>query len=187
MATKFATTTTATKDSTSTEIEEVDQNQLSLLALLLSAIRKTLVYCRVDRSEEVISAVQMEIGLPTDVHHITHVTFDRFRGFLGLPLEFQVEIPRKVPSARISVFLYILVANKQNLGCSAVPACIRPKDILRGALFLSVFGVSAKSMQCSHDPKGNTVPIILLLMQERLYSVNGLKAYIPRKCPRRMG
>lgn len=39
----------------------------------------------------------------------------------------------------------------------------------------SVFGVSAESMQCSYDSKGNSVPTILLLMQERLYSQEGLK------------
>lgn len=39
----------------------------------------------------------------------------------------------------------------------------------------SVFGVSAESMQCSYDRKGNSVPTILLLMQERLYHQGGLK------------
>ncbi|MED6220305.1 Rho GTPase-activating protein 2 [Stylosanthes scabra] len=126
--------------------EEEEQRQLSLVALLVAALRKSMVACRVDRpSEEVISTVhhsnQMEIGWPTDVQHITHVTFDRFNGFLGLPLEFQVEIPARVPSASVSVF-----------------------------------GVSAESMQCSYDSKGNSVPTILLLMQDRLYSQGGLKA-----------
>ena len=43
------------------------------------------------------------------------------------------------------------------------------------ACSVSVFGVSAESMQCSYDPKGNSVPTILLLMQDRLYSQGGLK------------
>ena len=38
-----------------------------------------------------------------------------------------------------------------------------------------VFGVSAESLQCYYDSKGNNVPTILLLMQERLYSQGGLK------------
>lgn len=81
--------------------EEEEQNQLSLLDFLLSAIRKSMVACRVERGEELISAVQsMDIGWPTNVRHITHVTFDRFNGFLGLPVEFEVEIPGRVPSAR---------------------------------------------------------------------------------------
>lgn len=78
-----------------------DQNQLSLVDVLLTALRKSMVYCRVDRGEELISTVQqMEIGWPTNVRHIAHVTFDRFNGFLGLPVEFEVEIPSSVPSAR---------------------------------------------------------------------------------------
>ncbi|XP_057535101.1 rho GTPase-activating protein 2 [Amaranthus tricolor] len=127
----------ATKTPTPSSSDE--QNQLSLVALILAALRKSMVSCRVDSREQVIST--MDIGCPTNVQHVTHVTFDPFHGFLGLPLEFQVEIPRKVPSASVSVF-----------------------------------GVSAESMQCSYDSKGNSVPIILLLMQERLYSQGGLKA-----------
>ncbi|KAG0473219.1 hypothetical protein HPP92_015076 [Vanilla planifolia] len=40
----------------------------------------------------------------------------------------------------------------------------------------SVFGVSAKSMQCSYDSRGNSVPTILLSMQICLYSQGGLQA-----------
>ncbi|XP_038680800.1 rho GTPase-activating protein 2 isoform X2 [Tripterygium wilfordii] len=119
---------------------EEEQNQLSVVALLLTALRKSMVSCRVDKSEDVMSNVHnMDIGWPTNVRHVTHVTFDRFNGFLGLPVEFEVEIPCRVPSA-------------------------------------SVFGVSAESMQCAYDSKGNSVPTILLLMQERLYAQAGLKA-----------
>lgn len=42
----------------------------------------------------------------------------------------------------------------------------------------SVFGVSSESMQCSYDSRGNSVPTILLLMQERLYQQGGLKVLI---------
>ncbi|KAK8711550.1 hypothetical protein V6N13_146831 [Hibiscus sabdariffa] len=123
--------------------EEEQQNQISVVALLLAALRKSMVSCRIDRQEDVMSSTttvrHMEIGWPTNVRHITHVTFDRFNGFLGLPVEFQVEIPSRVPSA-------------------------------------SANGVSAESMQCSFDSNGNSVPTILLLMQERLYSQGGLKA-----------
>ncbi|KVH94463.1 hypothetical protein Ccrd_003502 [Cynara cardunculus var. scolymus] len=117
------------------------QNHISVLELLIAALRKSMAACRVDQREESKSSAihQMEIGWPTDVQHLSHVTFDRFHGFLGLPVEFQVEIPCRVPSA-------------------------------------SVFGVSAESMQCSYDSRGNSVPTILLLMQERLYAHGGLKA-----------
>ncbi|KAJ1390705.1 Rho GTPase-activating protein domain [Sesbania bispinosa] len=121
---------------------EEDQNQVSPAAFLLAALRKSMVACSVDSPEDVISAVHpMEIGWPTNVKHVSHVTFDRFNGFLGLPLELEVDIPAPVPSASVSVF-----------------------------------GVSAESMQCSYDSKGNSVPTILLQMQERLYSQGGLKA-----------
>ncbi|MQM20142.1 hypothetical protein Taro_053158 [Colocasia esculenta] len=125
------------------EDDEEQDNQLSLIALLLAALRRSVVACRVDRRKDVISAAvqKMEIGWPTDVRHVTHVTFDRFNGFLGLPVEFEVEIPCRVPSASASVF-----------------------------------GVSPESMQCCYDSKGNSVPTILLLMQERLYAQDGLKA-----------
>ncbi|GAB4824690.1 Rho GTPase-activating protein 1 [Ancistrocladus abbreviatus] len=46
----------------------------------------------------------MEIGWPTNVQHVAHVTFDRFDGFLGLPVEFEPEVPRRAPSASTSVF-----------------------------------------------------------------------------------
>ncbi|PWA58655.1 CRIB domain, Rho GTPase activation protein [Artemisia annua] len=46
----------------------------------------------------------MEIGVPTDVRHVAHVTFDRFNGFLGLPVEFEPDVPRRPPSASTSVF-----------------------------------------------------------------------------------
>ncbi|PKA59346.1 hypothetical protein AXF42_Ash001440 [Apostasia shenzhenica] len=127
--------------------EEIRERQLSVLALLLGAIRRSVVACRAEerpREEEASPApalAHMEIGWPTDVEHVAHVTFDRFHGFLGLPVEFEVEIPCRVPSASARVF-----------------------------------GVSAESMQCCFDSKGNSVPIILLLMQDRLYSQGGLKA-----------
>ncbi|XP_060181310.1 rho GTPase-activating protein 2-like [Lycium barbarum] len=123
--------------------KENQHHQLCLLDLLLAALRKSMMFCQFDQKEvEVKSTVHpMEIGWPTNVQHLTHVTFDRFHGFLGLPLEFEVEIPCKVPSASISVF-----------------------------------GISAESMQCSFDTRGNSVPTILLLMQEQLYLQGGLKA-----------
>ncbi|KAL5576274.1 hypothetical protein UlMin_017973 [Ulmus minor] len=49
----------------------------------------------------------MEIGWPTNVRYITHVTFDRFNEFLGLPVEFEVEIRGLVPSARREIFVFV--------------------------------------------------------------------------------
>ncbi|CAH2038583.1 unnamed protein product, partial [Thlaspi arvense] len=82
----------------------------------------------------------MDIGGPTNVRHVAHVTFDRFNGFLGLPSEFEPDVPRKAPSASATVF-----------------------------------GVSTESMQLSYDSRGNCVPVILLLLQSRLYDQEGLQ------------
>ncbi|XP_062189732.1 rho GTPase-activating protein 2-like [Phragmites australis] len=122
--------------------EEGQQGQGQVLALVLAALRKSVVLpCQmVDADDPAGAAWGMEIGWPTDVRHVAHVTFDRLHGFLGLPVEFELEIPGQVPSASASVF-----------------------------------GVSPESMQCGYDDKGNSVPKILLLMQERLYAQDGLK------------
>ncbi|KAJ0857600.1 putative Rho GTPase activation protein [Helianthus annuus] len=83
----------------------------------------------------------MEIGWPTDVRHVAHVTFDRFNGFLGLPDDLEPEVPRRAPSASATVF-----------------------------------GVSTESMQLSYDSRGNSIPVIIMLMQQCLYSQGGLQA-----------
>ena len=77
-----------------------DREQLSLLALLVTVFRKSWVACKTDREE----LCAMEIGWPTNVRHVAHVTFDRFNGFLGLPVEFEPEVPRRAPSARLVFF-----------------------------------------------------------------------------------
>ncbi|TXG58240.1 hypothetical protein EZV62_016069 [Acer yangbiense] len=74
-------------------------DQLSILTLLVAACRKSLVGCSIGKE-----LCAMEIGLPTDVRHVAHVTFDRFNGFLGLPVEFEPEVPRRAPSASANVF-----------------------------------------------------------------------------------
>ncbi|XP_004306628.1 PREDICTED: rho GTPase-activating protein 5 [Fragaria vesca subsp. vesca] len=117
---------------------QTNNNQFAIVDILVAALRKSLITCSVER-DDVASSI--DISSPTEVRHVSHVTFDRFNGFLGLPTELEPEVPRKAPSASASVF-----------------------------------GVSAKSMQCSYDDKGNSVPTILLMMQKRLYSGGGLKA-----------
>ncbi|XP_073039947.1 rho GTPase-activating protein 5-like [Primulina eburnea] len=113
-----------------------EEDQVSVLAVLVTVIRKSLVGC----SSTTSGAEEKEIGWPTNVKHVAHVTFDRINGFLGLPVEFEPEVPRRPPSASTRVF-----------------------------------GVSTESMQLSSDSRGNRVPVILLMMQQRLYSQGGLK------------
>ncbi|WVZ54364.1 hypothetical protein U9M48_005172 [Paspalum notatum var. saurae] len=120
-----------------------EEERWSFLALLFELLRRSLLRCRAvgGGGEVERGGCGMEIGLPTDVQHVAHVTFDRFHGFLGLPVEFEPEVPRRAPSASASVF-----------------------------------GVSTKSMQCSYDSRGNSVPTILLMMQRHLYEQGGLQA-----------
>lgn len=114
-------------------------HRICKLATATAVLRRSLAMCSLSGSEKATDS-SADIGNPTDVQHVSHVTFDRFDGFLGLPEEFEPDIPSKVPSASISVF-----------------------------------GVSAESMKCSHDTRGNSVPTILLSMQRHLYSQGGLK------------
>ncbi|PIN07278.1 hypothetical protein CDL12_20156 [Handroanthus impetiginosus] len=93
------------------EIQEVEEageegeDQLSVLAFFISVFRKSLVGCRNTSGDNCgVEEKIMEIGWPTDVRHVAHVTFDRFNGFLGLPLEFEPEVPRRPPSASTRVF-----------------------------------------------------------------------------------
>ncbi|KAG6436413.1 hypothetical protein SASPL_101311 [Salvia splendens] len=129
------------------KVREKDRrDQLSLLALLLTLIRKRFrMACKTDRGN-FSSGGGGEIGWPTDVQHVNHVTFDRFDGFLGLPVEL---------SLRFQGGLLVLVM----LVSSA-----------------TVFGVSTESMQLSYDPQGNSIPTILLLLQRHMYSQGGLQA-----------
>lgn len=84
-----------------------NNQQFSVLAMVATALRRSLVSCSVDRDHV---ASDVDIGWPTDVRHVSHVTFDRFNGFLGLPVELQPDIPRTTPSARfISLFFHFAI------------------------------------------------------------------------------
>ncbi|KAI3891893.1 hypothetical protein MKX03_026301 [Papaver bracteatum] len=86
--------------------EETQQqnHQFSVLDILVEALRKSLVTCTSTSFSREDEFYSLDIGWPSDVRHVSHVTFDRFNGFLGLPAEFQPEIPGRVPSASVSVF-----------------------------------------------------------------------------------
>ncbi|KAM3303138.1 rho GTPase-activating protein 5 [Capsicum chacoense] len=81
-----------------------ERDHLSLLALLVTLFRKSFwLACKTDRGGGG-GGSGMEIGWPTNVRHVAHVTFDRFNGFLGLPVEFEPEVSRRAPSASTTVF-----------------------------------------------------------------------------------
>lgn len=106
-----------------------NNNQIpQILSSVASALRKSLlVTCSVvETTQDDFSSCSssMEIGCPTDARHVSHVTFDRFNGcFLGLPLELQPQLPRKVPSARfvallsfffvlsLDIYIFLLIRN----------------------------------------------------------------------------
>ncbi|CAO2043417.1 unnamed protein product [Urochloa humidicola] len=82
-----------------------------LVSAFVGALRRSLVMCSAgavgdddDNSEDGSEEDGIEIGRPTDVRHVSHVTFDRFGGFLGLPADLEPEVPRRAPSASVSVF-----------------------------------------------------------------------------------
>lgn len=81
--------------------EEETGDQLNLVGVLLTVIRRSVFGCSSSCESK---GIGMEIGLPTNVRHVAHVTFDRFNGFLGLPVEFEPEVPRRPPSASTTVF-----------------------------------------------------------------------------------
>ncbi|CAB4300713.1 unnamed protein product [Prunus armeniaca] len=68
------------------------QNQFAVLDILVAALRKSLITCSVER-DDVASSI--DISSPTEVRHVSHVTFDRFNGFLGLPTELEPEGPQE--------------------------------------------------------------------------------------------
>ncbi|KAM3398879.1 rho GTPase-activating protein 5 [Capsicum galapagoense] len=81
-----------------------ERDHLSLLALLVTLFRKSFwLACKTNRGGGG-GGSGMEIGWPTNVRHVAHVTFDRFNGFLGLPVEFEPEVSRRAPSASTTVF-----------------------------------------------------------------------------------
>lgn len=88
------------------EEEEEEEEELSLLALVVTLIRKSLAACNSMKKRELCG---MEIGWPTNVRHVAHVTFDRFNGFLGLPVELEPEVPRRAPSARFCLFPFLYI------------------------------------------------------------------------------
>ncbi|KAL7084816.1 hypothetical protein ACP275_14G245300 [Erythranthe tilingii] len=93
------------------------RDQLSLLAILFTLFRKSFwAVCKTGAGDfsggggggggggGKCGEGGMEISWPSDVQHVNHVTFDRFHGFLGLPVEFEPDVPRRAPSASTTVF-----------------------------------------------------------------------------------
>ncbi|KAK7244885.1 hypothetical protein RIF29_39714 [Crotalaria pallida] len=98
-------TTTPTHNQEEEE-ERRERDHLSFLTLLIDTLRKSFIRgcTNTHFTSSSSSSSSMEIGWPSNVRHVAHVTFDRFHGFLGLPVEFEPEVPPRPPSASASVF-----------------------------------------------------------------------------------
>eukprot|EP00850_Spirogloea_muscicola_P011885 SM000075S21974 [mRNA] locus=s75:410674:415073:+ [translate_table: standard] len=119
-----------------------------------------------------------EVGWPTNVKHVAHVTFDRFKGFMGVPADIERDLPRSAPSARCAATAAAIaaIAAAAAAGIAASLLLALPyAGSAAGPRSRSVFGVHPESMQCLLDDHGNMVPTILMLLQARLYNQGGLK------------
>jgi len=84
---------------------------VSVVEMVAGALQRSFMLCSSSGTgvreaapeDDGAEAAGMQIGGPTDVRHVSHVTFDRFVGFLGLPADLEPDVPRPVPSARFSV------------------------------------------------------------------------------------
>ncbi|CAI0446084.1 unnamed protein product, partial [Linum tenue] len=97
MVTKGGGCKSSARGSNKASSEDEHNHQLSMVAVLLSALRISLASsCCIEDVEDLMSSSSsvainhMDIGRSTNVQHITHVIFDRFNGILGLPMEFEV-------------------------------------------------------------------------------------------------
>lgn len=92
--------------------ESTSRGGASVVEMVTGALRRSLMLCTSSGAREAApeedwaAAAGMQIGVPTDVRHVSHVTFDRFSGFLGLPADLEPEVPCPVPSAR-SAFVQV--------------------------------------------------------------------------------
>ncbi|KAL6882683.1 hypothetical protein ACP4OV_011373 [Aristida adscensionis] len=130
-----------------------------LVGAVVGALRRSLVMCSVgaageeDDDDSEGEEEGIEIGRPTDVRHVSHVTFDRFGGFLGLPADLEPDVPRPTPSASVSVF----GVSPTSLQCSydqrgnSVPTILlmiqRKLYIRNGLKIEGIFRINAENSQ----------------------------------------
>ncbi|VAI59481.1 unnamed protein product [Triticum turgidum subsp. durum] len=131
---------------------------VSVVDMVAAALRRSLLLCSSVRAEEGAgtAAAGMQIGQPTEVRHVSHVTFDRFVGFLGLPADLEPEVPRPAPSASVSVF----GVSPTSMQCSfdkrgnSVPTILltmqRKLYLLGGLQAEGIFRINADNRQEQH-------------------------------------
>ncbi|XP_010276885.1 PREDICTED: rho GTPase-activating protein 3-like [Nelumbo nucifera] len=74
-----------------------ERHHFPILEILLAALKKSLVTCNMERED--ICAMDV-ISWPTNVRHVSHLTFDHYNGILGLPVEFETNVPSRVPQCQ---------------------------------------------------------------------------------------
>ncbi|KAL6843732.1 hypothetical protein ACP4OV_026303 [Aristida adscensionis] len=130
-----------------------EERRRAVLELLLAAVRRSVVACQLERA----------CGWRGNKGKTTTTTM-RWRRRWG---RWRSAGPRASGTSRASP----LTASTTS---SASPWSSRSRWCATSGA--SVYAVSAESTQCTYDGKGNSVPTIFLLMQERLYAQGGLKA-----------
>jgi hypothetical protein len=133
------------------------QQQGQVLGLVLAALRKSVVLpCQMaDADDPVGEAWGMEIGWSTDVRHVAHVTFDRLHGFLGLPVEFELEIPGQVPSARYGFLNSPLFSDECSVSSSIADASlnsIEQRERVRGVAGVNAVRSRPQGQLGAQDP-----------------------------------
>lgn len=93
--------------------------QFPILSFLMVVLGKSLVTCSVERKW-----IWVGISYPTNAKHVCHITFNRFNGFLSLLVELLLEVPRKVPSARLMIIqsAYFWVCFEIHMGLISIEA-----------------------------------------------------------------
>ncbi|CAI5961599.1 unnamed protein product [Closterium sp. NIES-64] len=130
----------------------------SSIKRIMLAIRRSFCLLRRDAawSDSCAMHPMMDIGQPFNVKHVAHVTFDRYRGFLGLPEEFLKHVEGVPPSASLSVF----GVRPESMQCSldrhgnAVPTIlIKLQERLYELHGLSAEGIFRISGKMEHDER----------------------------------
>ncbi|KAI9090355.1 hypothetical protein K1719_028690 [Acacia pycnantha] len=86
-----------------------NQSHFAILDVVVEVLKKSLVTCSVEKDDD----SSMDIGWPTEIRHVSHVTFDRQHGFLGLPSELEPEVPRSASAKGNCVPTILLSMQKQ--------------------------------------------------------------------------
>ncbi|OIW09344.1 hypothetical protein TanjilG_01315 [Lupinus angustifolius] len=94
----------SSSSSTTDQTNNINNNNNNLFFILLFIILSFFLLTLLTKLILRWLLFPMDIGFPTNVRHVAHVTFDRFNGFLGLPAEFEPDMPTRPPSASATVF-----------------------------------------------------------------------------------